>query len=459
MLRHLRWKSLLFIAGLFALAVAALAFPRIDTGPLGFERGTDEILGLTLGLDLAGGTHLVYQAGDAEFQPTEQQMDALVANIQRRVNRLGVTEPSIQKLGDDRLIIQLPGIEDSAEAERLIGETAQLDVIERICFDGFSIQQCSDEVPGSFEDRPTGLSGADISRTSAGTNTTTNEPILLFELNRGAAGRFAVITQRLLETRNTTSADQLAFVLDGETLVSAVVSGAILGGNGQISGRFTADDVRRLSIQIESGRLPIEITEISSSVVAGSLGDKSLEDAMIAGLIGFALVLFFMVAYYRMAGFVAAIALIIYTTFVLAIFKIVPVTLTLAGVAGFILSLGMAVDANILIFERMKEELRIGRNLQFATQLGFNRAWQSIRDGNISTLLIAAVLFLFAGEANSSVRGFAIVLIIGVSTSMFTAIVVSRVLLSVVVSTGLRRFPRIFSPEGRRGQPLTERGA
>ena len=457
MLRHLRWKSLLLIAALVALAVTALAIQRIDTGPVGFERGTDEVLGLTLGLDLAGGTHLVYQAGDAEFQPTEQQMDALVANIQRRVNRLGVTEPSIQKLGDDRLIIQLPGIEDSAEAERLIGETAQLDVIERVCFDGFA--ECSEAFPGSFEDRPTGLSGADISRTSGGTNTTTNEPILLFELNRGAAGRFAVITQRLFETLNTTSADQLAFVLDGETLVSAIVSSPILGGNGQISGRFTADDVRRLSIQIESGRLPIEITEISSSVVAGSLGDKSLEDAMVAGLVGLALVLFFMVAYYRMAGLVAAVALIIYTTFVLAIFKLVPVTLTLAGVAGFILSLGMAVDANILIFERMKEELRIGRNLQFATQLGFNRAWQSIRDGNISTLLIAAVLFLFAGEANSSVRGFAIVLIIGVSTSMFTAIVVSRVLLTVVVGTGLRRFPRIFSPEGRRGQPLSERGA
>jgi preprotein translocase subunit SecD len=429
-------------------------------GPVGFERGTGEILGLTLGLDLAGGTHLVYQAGDEEFKPTAQQMEGLVANIQRRVDSLGVTEPSIQQLGDDRLVIQLPGIEDSDEAQRIIGETAQLDIIERICLDGFAPGDCTNEVPGSFEDRETGLSGADVARTSAGTDQVTNLPILLFELNRSAAGRFADITQRLFETRATTSPDQLAFVLDGNALIAAVVNSAILGGNGQIAGNFSADDVRRLSIQIESGRLPIEITEISSSVVAASLGAESLEDALVAGLVGLGLVLFFMIAYYRMAGLVAALALVIYTTMVLAIFKIIPVTLTLAGLGGFILSLGMAVDANILIFERMKEELRIGRNLQFATQIGFSRAWQSIRDGNISTLLIAIVLFLFAGAANSAVRGFAIVLIIGVSTSMFTAIVITRVLLSVVVSSALKRFPRLFTPEGPRSTPsLPERGA
>ena len=320
------------------------------------ERGSENVLGLRLGLDLAGGTQLIYQAGDEEFQPSDEQMEGFGRYHHAPVDRLGVAEPSIQRLGDDRLLIQLPGVEDVEQAKRTIGQTAQLEIIERICLDSSCV---------NYEDQPTGLTGADMARAFASQDVATNEPILSFRLDGGAAQQFAVITQRI-----NASGNQLAFVLDGETLVSATVRTAILAGVGQIDGNFTLEDVRQLAIQVESGRLPIDITEISASVVAGSLGAKSLDDALIAGGVGLLLVLFFMVAYYRTSGLVAGVALSFYIIIVLAIFKLAPVTLTLAGLAGFILSLGMAVDANILIFERVKEELRLGRTVQFAMQTG-----------------------------------------------------------------------------------------
>ena len=452
MLRRLRWKSLLTIVIIMAVAFSSLLVQKIDlsAGFFQFQRGSDDILGLRLGLDLAGGTQLIYQAGSEDFPPTPEQMEGLISTITRRVDRLGVAEPSIQQLGTDRLLIQLPGVEDIQQAKALIGRAAVLQIIERICNDGFAPGACSDSVPGSFEDRETGLDGSNMARASANQDPTTGRPVLVFELNNDSAAAFALLTQRLFSTRTTTPThpDQLAFVLDGDVLVSATVQSAILAGNGQITGNFTPEDVRRLAIQIESGRLPIDITELSSSLVAASLGAESLEDALVAGLVGLALVLLFMAAYYRASGVVAAVALIFYTAMVLAIFKLIPVTLTLAGLAGFIVSLGMAVDANILIFERMKEELRIGRTLPFAIQIGFNRAWTSIRDGNVSTLLIAGVLFLFGtSTANSPVTGFAVSLMIGVLMSMFTAIFISRNLLAIVGGTALARWPNLFTPE------------
>lgn len=458
MLRRLRWKTLTFIIVIVGLAFASLVPQTVDLDVPGIrlERGTDDILGLSLGLDLAGGTQLVYQAGDASFAPSEEQMEGLVASISRRVDRLGVSEPSIQTLGSDRLLIQLPGVEDVESAKALIGATAQLEIVERVC------ENRSCAIPGiDFEDLPTGLTGADVGRAFAGQDSVTSEPTLYFELKTSAARRFAEVTQRINRTNLTDSPDQLAYVLDGADLVSATVSTPILTGSGQISGAMGFEEVRRLAIQIEGGRLPVPIKEISSTVVAASLGSRSLEDALIAGMVGLALVLAFMTAYYRASGFVAALSLVCYTAIVLAIFKMLPVTLTLAGLAAFVLSLGMAVDANILIFERMKEELRIGRSLQFASQIGFSRAWQSIRDGNISTLIIAGILFLFgSGSANSAVTGFSVTLAIGVLTSMFTAIVISRNLLAILVGTGLRRFPRLFSPDQVSANPLgSERGA
>ena len=443
MLRQLRWKSLLAIIVIVGLASAALFVPNYSIPFVG-DRGDDDILGLQLGLDLAGGTQLVYEAGSEDLAPTDEQMEGLVGTITRRIDRLGVAEPSIQRLGDNRLLIQLPGVEDVQQAKDLIGQTAQLEIVERIC---------EDIACERYEDIETGLSGADMERASPAQDQTTGQSVLSFELKRGAAQQFAVITQRIYSTGSSDSPDQLAFVLDGETLVSAVVRSPILAGLGQIEGNFTPEEARQLAIQVESGRLPVDITELSSSLVAASLGAQSLESALAAGGVGLILVLFFMAAYYRVAGLVAGAALVCYIILVLSVFKLIPVTLTLAGLAGFILSLGMAVDANILIFERVKEELQVGRTVQLAMQTGFNRAWPSIRDGNVSTILIALVLFFFgSGSANSAVTGFAVSLLIGVLISMFTAILISRNLLGIAAATpGLRRAVRLFTPDaGRR---------
>ncbi len=452
MLRQLRWKSLLAIIVIVGVAAAALAVPDYRLPFLG-ARGSQDILGLRLGLDLAGGTQLIYQAGVEGEVPTAEQMQGLVTTITRRIDRLGVAEPSIQQLGEDRLLIQLPGVEDIQQARDLIGQTAQLEIVERVCEDS----TCS-----VFEDRPSGLTGGDMARAFPSTDQATNLPVLSFELNRDAAQQFAEMTQRIFSTNfpRTDSPDQLAFVLDGEVLVSAGVESPILAGVGIIRGNFTLEEVRQLAIQVESGRLPVDIQEISSSAVAGSLGARSLEEALIAGGVGLLLVLFFMVAYYRVSGLVAGMALACYIVIVLAMFKLIPVTLTLAGLAGFVLSLGMAVDANILIFERLKEELQIGRTVQLAMQIGFNRAWPSIRDGNVSTILIALVLFFFgSGSANSAVTGFAVSLLIGVLTSMFTAIFISRNLLGIVAATWLRRSARLFTPDaGRRDRAVQAGG-
>lgn len=438
MFRKLHWKSLLAITLIVSVSFTALYFEEFEIPVIG-ERGSSNILGLRLGLDLAGGTQLIYQAGDENLKPSDNEMEGLIGTISRRIDRLGVTEPSIQRLGDDRLLIQLPGVEDVQQAKDLIGQTAQLEIIERLCED----LQCT-----VFSDQQTGLTGDDMSRAFASQDQVTQEPILSFELKRAAAQQFATVTQRIYESNTSENPDQLAFLLDDKILVAAAVQSPILSGSGIISGNFSAEEARQLAIQVESGRLQIDITELSSSVIAASLGSKSLEEALIAGLVGLALVFLFMVGYYRASGLIAGVTLIFYTLIVLAIFKLIPVTLTLAGLAGFVLSLGMAVDANILIFERVKEELRVGRTLQFAIQIGFNRAWTSIRDGNVSTILIAMVLFFFgSGSANSAITGFSVSLLIGVLTSMFTAIFISRKLLGIIGGTFLRRFPQLFSPE------------
>lgn len=428
------------ISAIAGLCFTSLAFQQIqiDTGGVTFNRGSDNILGLQLGLDLAGGVHLIYQAGTEETKPTTKQMEGLLTNIRRRVDSLGASEPNIQQLGEDRVLVQLPGIDDVERAKRLIGQTAMLRIIERVCQDAACL---------NYEDRDTGLTGEDIASASPGQGTV-GEPILLFEFHRQSARTFSELTTRIFSSNSTDAPNQMAYILDGETLVSARVISPILAGNGQISGNFSAEDVRDLAIQIESGLLPIDIHVITEKVVDASLGSGSLEKSLVAGLVGLSLVILFMVGYYRLPGAVAGLSMILYTAMVLTVFKLLPVTLTLAGVAAFILSMGMAVDANILIFERMKEELRIGRTLNSALQSGFQRAWTSIRDGNISTLLIAIIIYWFGAQfAASAVTSFAIALLVGVLVSMFTAIVISRNLLEFVLATFLKRFPSLFSPE------------
>ena len=384
---------------------------------------------------------------DVVANPTGDQMQGVLDTIERRVNPLGVAEPVIQLMGSDRVLVQLPGIADVEEVKQLIGQTARLEFRERVCLS--SAIDC-DAPDGHEPDRPSGLTGEDLRRAYPGTHSTTGAPIVNLQFNSRGTRIFRELTTRLYERYQQGSPDRFVILLDDDELLAPVVAnGPILTGNPFIQGPdFTAERVRTLSIQLESGRLPIPIEAVQQQSVDATLGADSLRKSLIAGIVGLGLVLLFMVLYYRAAGVVAALALLVYTAAVLAIFKLVPVTLTLGGVAAFVLSIGMAVDANILIFERMKEELRVGRTLSAAIEIGFSRAWPAIRDSNVSTFITCAILFWFGQRlGNSLISGFALTLFIGVAASMFSALTVSRTLLHVFASLGLEKQRKLFTPE------------
>ena len=307
------------------------------------------------------------------------------------------------------------------------------------------------ELQGSV-DEDIGLTGDDLARAFPGQHTASGLPIVNLEFDDRGTRIFGELTQDVIVKQQETGIrDQVAIFLDGEELISPEVNAVITSGTAIIEGRqdFTVERVRNLALLLEAGRLPVPIILIQERAVDAILGADSLAKSVVAGLIGLALVLLFMVLYYRLPGLIAAFALLIYVTVVLAIFKIVPVTLTLSGVAAVILSIGMAVDANILIFERMKDELRAGRTLMSSINFGFDRAWPAIRDGNVSTLITCAILFWFADQLGASVvQGFAVSLAIGVGVSMFTAITVSRTLLRFVASTRMTRTFRMWLPSG-----------
>ena len=307
------------------------------------------------------------------------------------------------------------------------------------------------ELQGSV-DEDISLTGDDLSRAFPGQHTASGLPIVNLEFDDRGTRIFGEITQDIIaKQQETGTRDQIAIFLDGEELISPEVNAVITSGTAIIEGRqdFTVERVRNLALLLEAGRLPVPIVLIQERAVDAILGADSLAKSVVAGLIGLALVLLFMVLYYRLPGLIAAFALLIYVSIVLAIFKVVPVTLTLSGVAAVILSIGMAVDANILIFERMKDELRAGRTLMSSINFGFDRAWPAIRDGNVSTLITCAILFWFADQLGASVvQGFAVSLAIGVGVSMFTAITVSRTLLRFVASTKMTRTFRLWLPSG-----------
>ena len=346
------------------------------------------------------------------------------------------------------------------EAKRLIGGTAQLVFKERECLvtleelqvNPLLCQPVEQGGAGRFVDTDLGLTGEDLSRASPGRDPTTNAPLVQIEFRSRGADIFANLTSRIAgdELR------RIAIFLDEEQISAPVVRSPILGGSGVIEGGFTRETSRTLAIQLESGRLPVPLTLIREGTVGALLGADSLRKSLIAGIVGLGLVLLFMVAYYRMAGVVAATALIIYAIIFLAILKLVPITLILSGIAGLVLSVGMAVDANVLIFERMKEEMRTGRTLTSAMEVGFRRAWPAIRDSNISTMIICAILFLFGsrlGGGTPVVTGFAVTLLIGVMVSMFTALMVSRNMLQILALTPIGKRMALFTPEPRR-QPV-----
>ena len=449
-------RRLVFIVLLIALAAWGLAVQSysIDIFSFNFTRGEDDgPLGLTLGLDLQGGVQLIYEA--VEEGVTASQMAGVQEKIERRTNAFGVTEPSIQRLGDNRILIQLPGVEDVEEAKRLIGSTGKLEFKERICPDA----ACTD-----FSDQDIGLTGELLSRAYASTHPTTGRPIVNLEFNSEGARLFGESTARIANTNNRT-----AIFLDDVEILAPGAKEPILGGQAFIEGPdFTFERVSTISIQLEEGRLDTPIAVISEQNVDATLGEEALNRSLVAGMIGFGLVVLFMALYYRLPGVTASLALVCYIILVMFLVKMVPVTLTLSGIAGFILSIGVAVDANILISERTKEELRTGRALLGAISTGFNRAWPAILNSNVATMITCVILFWFGSRFGASaVTGFAVTLFIGVATSMFTAVIISQTLLRIMAVTPLSRYTDLFSPvpgrtstagPGRRSQAQGGRG-
>lgn len=367
-----------------------------------------------LGLDLLGGAHLLYQAdfsgiGDAN---RAEAMQGVRDVVERRVNFFGVAEPVVQVSGTDRLIVEIAGVSDVNQAIQLIGETPLLEFKEQ----GPNNTWIS-----------TGLSGKQLKHAQVTFDQRTGRPEVSLQFNEEGTALFAAITKRNL-------GKPVAIFLDGAPISIPTVQSEITDGNAVISGTFSAQEAKLLATRLNSGALPVPIHLISQQTIGSSLGAKSLHDSLFAGIWGLALVALFMIMFYRLPGLTAVLALAVYTLAVLSIYKLIPVTLSLAGIAGFILSLGMAVDANILIFARMKEELRAGRTVPQAVQEGFRRAWLSIRDSHVTTLIAAVVLY---GFTTSIVKGFALTLGVGVLMSLVTATFVTRVILTSLLRPGI----------------------
>jgi preprotein translocase subunit SecD len=380
----------------------------------------------SLGLDLKGGSHLVFEA-DTKNTKQEDLQDSLSSArdiIEKRVNFFGVSEPTVQTLksgNNYRIAVDLPGIEKVDEAITLIGKTAQLTFREEKILDDKSASPTATLVE-------TKLTGTHIKKASVDFNQQDGKPQVALSFNDEGAKLFGEITQRNV-------GKPLAIVVDNSLISAPTVQQAILDGNAVITGNFTVDEAKKLAISINSGALPLSIKLVEEKNIGPTLGANEVKKSVYAGGIGLSAVLIFMVLFYGKLGLIASLALIIYGLISYAIFRTIPVVLTLPGVAGFILSIGMAVDSNILIFERIKEELRKGREFDIAFRLGFGRAIDAIKDANITTLLVSFILFNplnweFLPQFGM-VRGFALTLAIGVATSLFTGVVITKRLISM----------------------------
>jgi len=473
--------------------------------------------GLRLGLDLVGGVHLVYRADFPEGATSEEKnndMERALLTIQKRIDKYGVAEPIIQRLGEDRILVQLPGFTDIDEAKSLVEQTGFLEFREvelnnegdpvylgdyladttnqffdrsetgsrifvndsnsPIAFlvqDGEGIKFI--DIDGNPVDNETlqmypyslswiparGDDGTELTgnlladaEPNIQQNVTTTEPQVRIEWNDEGSEIFDQIARRLYNSGDYgTPQRKLGIFLDSSLLSDPQIKEPEYNGTGVITGSYTIDEVKQLATLLKSGALPMPLEKppLYQEKVSATLGANFVEMSWLAGLIGIALVMLFMIVYYKLSGFLACLALIFYGTLVLALFKMIPVTLNLAGLGGFILSIGMAVDANVLIFERMKEELRTGRTLGAAIEAGFNRAWSGIRDSNITTIIVCLILYWLGSSvvASAPVMGFALTLLIGVIVSMFSAIIVTRTLLRLFVGSSLAKRTMLFSSD------------
>ncbi len=392
---------------------------------------------IKLGLDLAGGTELIYRADTSEITSDKQgALESLRDVIDRRVNAFGVAEPLVQLekassvagSGDDRLLVELPGVTDVKAAVDSIGKTPVLEF--KLLRPAAKPVTVGTTTTLSLEKGyvATGLTGryvesAELQFGTGQAGAGANEPIVVLNFNEEGAALFEKITRE-----NT--GQQLAIVLDGETISEPTIQETIAGGTATISGTFTPQEGRELVKNLNFGALPVPISLVSSNTIGPTLGTVAYQAGLIASLIGFALVSLFMIVWYRLPGVIASVALVIYVLITLALVKVVPITLTASGIAGFILSIGLAVDANVLIFERMKEELKAGKGAQEAAKIGFGRAWPAIRDGHL-TMIISAIILFWVGT--SLIKGFALVFGFGVITSLISAVFITRIFLQALL--------------------------
>ena len=440
-----RRKRLVFIIVLIIFALALSIVLPINEGVLGKR-------GIRLGLDLQGGIHVVYKADLSSVESGERDnaIEGVIAVLGNRINPMGVTEPVIQKQGDDRIVVELPGLSITDKEKESLSRVAILEFGEL----------AADEEEAKWENergrwKPTtaiidGEEKALSSRyfkenTYIYHNERTGEIELIFEWDEEGSKLSEEITGRLINKPMGIFEGNEPLRGDDERSIAPIVQTTITS-SGRITG-LSLNEATRLSNQLNAGRLPVPLEIIYDQTVSPILGADFIDMSLTAGLIGIVLVMLFMTLYYRLPGLMASLALVFYGALVLALFKLIPVTLTLAGIGGFVLSIGMAVDANVLIFERMKEELRAGRTLGAAIEAGFNRAWTAIRDSNITTFIVCGILYWLGSSivASAPVMGFALTLFIGVAVSMFTAIVVTRTLLRLFVGTRLAQRIPLFS--------------
>lgn len=402
--------------------------PSFDFNFLGKRIKKD--LDVKYGLDLAGGTHLVLEAvmKDIEKDNRDKALESAKNIIERRVNFFGVNEPVVvtsKSGGKYRIIVELPGIKDVSRAIDLIGRTAQLSFKE----EATESAKTAIDSGAIFFPKKTELTGKHLKKAEVTFDPNTGKPQVGLEFNSKGAELFEEITKRNVNRR-------VAIFLDEMVVSAPVVNEVIAGGRAVITGDFSLEEAKNMVIQLNAGALPVSIKVVEQKTIGATLGRESVEKSLVAGIIGLLMVVLFMILYYGKLGLIADMALIFYGLLTLAIYKLIPVTLTLPGIAGFVLSVGMAVDANILIFERFKEEMRMGKSWQVAIELGFGRAWDSIKDANICTIITCLVLlnplnFSFL-NTSGMVRGFAMTLFIGVLCSLFTGVVVTRTLIRVL---------------------------
>lgn len=403
-------------------------------------------LPITLGLDLQGGSRLVLEAYDSSsVKVSDDSVAGVVAVIRNRIDALGVTEPTIQRKGRSQVIVELPGIKDPDRAIKVIGDTAQLEFVEAEWAPGDEKvlnQKKIEEFYGKgarldkvkeyrgnevVSERPiilksTVLTGAELKGSWPGIDGYGN-PVVDIEFNAGGAGTFANVTARNVNK-------PLAILLDKKIISAPNVREPISGGRAQISGNFTIDEVQDLVIKLKAGALPVPVRIIENRVIGPTLGKDSIDKSKFAGMLGLVFIVFFMVFYYRYPGFLADIALVMYCLATIAVLALLRTTLTLPGIAGFLLSIGMAVDANVIIFERLKEELQLGKTVRLAIDVSFKRAFTAILDSNVTTLIAAATLFWLG---TGTIKGFAVTLSAGIIVSMLTALTITHMMLNMSV--------------------------